>query len=344
MTPQRGRPPRLDDVARVAGVSHQTVSRVVNGLPNVSAATQARVEEAIEQLGYRRNRAARELVTGRSNVIGLLTPWTHHFGPAGSMLAAETAARKAGYAVSVRSAEDASQDSMDDAVEHFLSLGVEAVVMIAPEREWLVAAEQISTTVPVVLMNADVATPGERLGSVAMDNTAAGRRVAAYLAELGHRDVTHIAGPLDSYEAAGRQRGWESGLQVRGLPRRPVLHGDWTAAGGAAAATQLIEAGLPTAVFAANDQMALGLMWALGQAGVSVPGDVSVVGFDDVPEAPFYGPGLTTIRQDFATLGTECIDILEQMLAGGAAKAVNVRPELVVRASTGPPASRPTSA
>ena len=149
------RPPGMHDVARAAGVSHQTVSRVLNGHRNVRPATKARVERAIAELGYRRNAAARSLVTRRSGVIGVLTPRTDLYGPTSTMIAVEVAAREAGYFVSLASVADSSAAALDATVEHFKDQAVEAVVLIAPEREWLAAARIVANDLPVVTMSAD---------------------------------------------------------------------------------------------------------------------------------------------------------------------------------------------
>jgi DNA-binding LacI/PurR family transcriptional regulator len=158
-----------------------------------------------------------------------------------------------------------------------------------------------------------------------------------HLLELGHREIAFVAGPATSPEAAARQRAWRDELTRAGLPAVRTYRGDWSSASGYEAGRRIIADGVPTAVFAANDQMALGLLSALAEAGLAVPVDVSVAGFDDVPEAAYFAPALTTVRQDFDALAARCVGVLEQMLRGEPAKSVRIRPELVVRASTAPP-------
>jgi DNA-binding LacI/PurR family transcriptional regulator len=324
----------MHDVARAARVSHQTVSRVLNDHPHVRPATRERVQRAIAELGYRRNAAARSLVTRRSGVIGVLTPRTHLYGPTSSMLAIEVAARDAGYFVSLASVADTSAAALGAAVEHFKDHAAEAVVLIAPEREWLAAARIVSADIPVVTMCADFRIARPSLVSVAMDNRAGARLVTSHLLQLGHREIAFVAGPVTSPEATARQRSWQDVLRRAGLAAGRVYQGDWSSASGYASGRRIVADGVPTAVFAANDQMALGLLSALAEGGLDVPGDVSVAGFDDVPDAAYFTPALTTVQQDFAALAARCVAVLAQILRGEAAKSVRIRPELVVRAST----------
>jgi DNA-binding LacI/PurR family transcriptional regulator len=328
------RPPGMHDVARAAKVSHQTVSRVLNDHPHVRPTTRERVQRAIAELGYRRNAAARSLVTRRSGVIGVLTPRTHLYGPTSSMIAVEVAAREAGYFVSLASVADTSAAALGAAVEHFKDQAAEAVVLIAPEREWLAAARIVSADIPVVTLCADFRVARPSLVSVAMDNRAGARLATSHLLRLGHRDIAFVSGPVTSPEATARQRSWRDEVRRAGLAADRVYPGDWSSASGYTAGQRIVADGVPTAVFAANDQMALGLLSALAEAGLDVPGDVSVAGFDDVPDAAYFTPALTTVQQDFAALASRCVTVLEQILRGEAAKSVRIRPELVVRAST----------
>ena len=324
----------MHDVARVAQVSHQTVSRVLNDHPHVRPDTKERVRQAIAELGYRRNAAARSLVTRRSGVIGVLTPRTELYGPTSSMIAVEVAAREAGYFVSLASVADTSAAALGDAVEHFKDQATEAVVLIAPEREWLAAAGIVAADMPVVTMCADFRPARPSLATVALDNRSGARLVMRHLLELGHRDIAFVAGPPTSPEATARQRAWRDELHAAKLPAARAYAGDWSSASGFVAGRQLIADGVPTAVFAANDQMALGVLSALAEAGFDVPGDVSVAGFDDVPDSAYFTPALTTVRQDFAALASRCVVVLERLLSGGSATSVRIRPDLVVRSST----------
>jgi DNA-binding LacI/PurR family transcriptional regulator len=211
------RPPGMHDVARAARVSHQTVSRVLNDHPHVRPATRERVQRAIAELGYRRNAAARSLVTRRSGVIGVLTPRTGLYGPTSSMIAVEVAAREAGYFVSLASVADTSAAALGAAVEHFKDQAAEAVVLIAPEREFLAAARIVSASIPVVTMCADFRVARPSLVSVAMDNRAGARLATSHLLRLGHREIAFVSGPATSPEATARQRSWQDEVRRAGL-------------------------------------------------------------------------------------------------------------------------------
>jgi DNA-binding LacI/PurR family transcriptional regulator len=190
-------------------------------------------------------------------------------------------------------------------------------------------------------MCADFRSTQPKLASVSTDNEAGGKLATEHLIELGHRSIAIIEGPRTSPEASARLRGWRAAMRRHGLDVDRTFAGDWSSGSGYAAGVRMLEEGLPTAVVAANDQMALGLLRALSEAGVSVPGDVSVTGFDDVPDAAYYVPALTTIRQEFPDLAAKCLDQLERMLVGESGHNVRIRPRIVVRSSTAAPARRP---
>ena len=329
------RAPGMHDVARRAGVSHQTVSRVLNDLPNVRPETRDRVLAAIAELGYRRNSAARTLVTRRSSMIGVLTSGSTLWGPSSALIGVENAARDAGYYVSVASVAGTGTGATET-LEHFVEQGVEGIIVIAPEGALAHAADPFVARVPVVMVAADTApAPGLHITSV--DQETGARLATRHLLELGHRRITHVKGPDPWFDAAARVRGWQHEMRSAGLrPTRP-LTGDWTADSGYEAGRQLLRRPLPTAVFAANDLMALGLTRALHDAGVSVPQQVSIVGFDDMPGAAHFIPGLTTVEQDFQALGRQCIGILLAALTDGADTTQPLAPRLVVRESTAPP-------
>lgn len=323
----------MQDVARAAGVSHQTVSRVLNDLPRVRAETRDRVLAAIAELGYRRNSAARALVTSRSGTIGVLAPRSALYGPVSTLLAVEVAARTAGLFVSLASVQDYDARTVTAALDHFLDQGVEGIIAIAPVLEAVEVATALAAQVPMVLVAAD--TPaGAGYATASVDQELGARLATRHLIELGHTDIGHLSGPLGWLDAAARLRGWRSELRAAGLEERDVLEGGWSASGGAAAGRQWLSEGTPSAVFAGNDLMALGLISALGEAGVHVPGDVSVVGFDDMEGAAHYLPPLTTVRQDLAALGERCVHLLLDVLESRQSTSQMVlEPELVVRGS-----------
>lgn len=326
-----GRTPVMADVAARAGVSYQTVSRVINHHPSVRAETRERVERAISELGYRPNPAARTLVTRQSRTIGVVSASTSYYGPARTLLGLEGAARAAGYSVSVAILSATDRSSMREAVEHLRRQSVDGVVVIAPDDAAAEAVRTLDAAVPLVRVES-----GEEGSSpdVSIDQERGARMATRHLLDLGHATVHHVTGPLDWLEARARVAGWRAELRGAGAAVPELERGDWTPASGYRAGLRLAASPEVTAVFVSNDQMAIGLLRALAEAGRSVPGDVSVVGFDDVPEAGYLTPPLTTLRQDFDDLGRRCLAELLARLAGDSTHQRPVAPALVVRAST----------
>jgi len=326
----------MEDVARVAGVSHQTVSRVLNDFPAIRPETRARVLAAIEELGYRRNTAARALVTRRSGRIGVITADMNHFGPASIMLGLESASRAAGYGLSLAGLPEISATSLRQAVDQVLDQAVEAVVMVVAHQEALRLAQSLHIGVPLVVVEGDLSATPLTAG---VDQIAGARLAINHLLDLGHRTVVHLPGPADWLEAAARREGWRMALEERGaVVPELMVEGDWTSRSGYQSTRAMLARSAPTAVFAANDQMALGLLLAIHEAGLRVPEDVSVVGFDDVPESGYYTPPLTTVRQDFPELGKHVMSLVLRVLAGELnASEPLVQPQLIVRSSTAVP-------
>ncbi len=340
------RRPGLHDVARLAGVSHQTVSRVINDQPNVRPETRERVLEAIERVGYRRNVAARALATSRTNTVGLLMQGEPSFGPSSTMLAVTQAARESGLYVSLAVVGETSQEATAAVMDHFQEQGVEGIVVIAPESEVTDVARATATpAVPVVVVAAGE-QPTSGLYVAAVDQQLGAALATRHLLELGHRDVIHVAGPLNWHDASERVLGWQQERSRWDLPPLQPVLADWTPGSGYEAGRRLLAAAasdpreMPTAIFAANDQLALGLLCAFDQAGLDVPGRVSVVGFDDVEGAGYFSPPLTTIRQPFEALGQACISLLLNPDRTGSVEGrgiAQVPPALVVRATTSAP-------
>ncbi|GAA1302990.1 LacI family transcriptional regulator [Planotetraspora silvatica] len=333
-----GRPPVMADVAKAAGVSHQTVSRVLNDHPNVRAETRSRVLEAIDRLGYRRNMVARALVTRHSRTLGVVSFDTILYGPASTVYGIEQAARDAGYFVSIVSLRTIDRAGMRDAVNYLIEQGVDGIVVVAPQRSAASALEDLSPGIPIV------AVEGGHTGQVpvvCVDQAEGARLATAHLLELGHETVWHIGGPQDWLEAEGRIEGWRDVLTAAGRKIPDVLPGDWSPRSGYTAGRHL--AGMAdqiSAVFVANDQMALGVLRAFTEEGVRVPDQISIVGFDDIPESEFFSPPLTTVRQDFGAVGRHSIDVLLGQIEEGAAEVLErfvVPPDLVVRGSSAPP-------
>lgn len=333
----RARPPGMYDVARLAGVSHQTVSRVINGHPNVAPDTRRRVEAAIAELRYRRNVAARTLVTRHSNTIGVITGVSVEWGPSMALVGVEQAARDAGFYVSVAGLDTIEPGGVRDVIGHFTDQGVEGVVVIAPEAAMAHMAEPFVTGVPVVMVAAGV-DPAPGVQVTAIDQQRGARLATGHLADLGHTRIGHVAGPEPWFDAIERVNGWRAELTDRHLRPGPLLRGDWTAESGYRLGRQLLRRGHPpTAVFVANDLMALGFIRAMFEAGVRVPQDISVVGFDDIPGVSHTVPRLTTVRQDLNRLGRQCIDMLLARLSDADTVFPLVPPDLVLRESTRPP-------
>jgi DNA-binding LacI/PurR family transcriptional regulator len=338
MEPNVVRGPAMTDVAKLAGVSHQTVSRVLNDHPNVREQTRLRVRAAIAELGYRPNRAARALVTGRSQLLGVVAQNSTLYGPASLLAAFEQAAAQAGFAVSVGSVGRLDRESIAGAVERHLDQRVAGLVVIAPVASADDALEAIPAGVPLVTIDGD---PGRPHAMVTVDQAAGARAATRHLLEAGHRTVWHVCGPEEWYDAAWRVEGWRSALAEAGAEVPPVVNGDWSAASGYAAGQMLARMPEVTAVFAANDHQALGLLRAFSERGRRVPQDVSVVGFDDVPEAAYFVPPLTTIRPDFAAVGRSGLDLLLRQIVGEsspAADRITIAPTLIRRKSVSAPA------
>jgi DNA-binding LacI/PurR family transcriptional regulator len=332
--PQRAA--RLTDVARLAGVSHQTVSRVLNGHPNVRETTRLRVQAAMAEVGYRPNRAARALVTGATQTIGVVTQATPLFGPVRLRAALELAASDAGLDVSTVSVRDVDRESVTAAVERHLDQRVDGIVVIVPVASAQAALDGLDADVPLVAIDGD---PSRMSGLVTVDQVEGGRLATQLLLDSGHTTVWHVSGPPDWFDSAGRIEGWRTTLEAAGREVPPIIAADWTSQAGYRAGQMLAKMPEATAVFAANDHLALGIIKALGDLGHAVPERLSLVGFDDIPEAAYLTPALTTIRPDFAEVAQRAVDaIVTWRSHGGAAPRVPaVPPTLVVRDSVAPP-------
>jgi DNA-binding LacI/PurR family transcriptional regulator len=326
----------MADVARAAGVSNQTVSRVLNGSASVSAETRERVVRAVEDLDYRPNSMARALVTGRSRRLGVVSFDTTLYGPASTLFGIERAAHSEGYFVSIASVTSLDRDSVLSAVEQLRAQGVDGVLLITPQETAVEALLHLPRDMPVVAVEAG---PKEAVPVVAVDQVAGAAAATRHLLELGHRTVWHVAGPADWLEARQRIQGWMAALEKAGADVPPLLSGDWSAQSGYELGRRLATVRDVTAIFAANDQMALGILRALHESGREVPRDLSVVGFDDIPEARFFTPPLTTVRQDFNEVGRQSLMLLlgEIEAPQRSSERVVVPPEFKLRESTAAP-------
>ncbi|WP_086801197.1 LacI family DNA-binding transcriptional regulator [Streptomyces caniscabiei] len=342
MTPAEGRAgpapvPRSADVARLAGVSRKTVSRVFNDEPYVSEEARRRVLAAAEELGYRLNHAARALASGRSRSLGVVALGTAGYGTASLLVHIEQAARDAGYALRVVNTPDGDPAGIAGAVESLLEQGVDGVVVSEPVVKGEVP---LRVDVPVLFLGAPPSFDARRTVSVSVGAHELSRAATEHLLGLGHTTVHHLAGPRQWYATEDRIAGWRAALAARDAHEPPLLNGDWSAASGYAAGGALAADDSVTAVFAAGDEMAIGLIHALREAGRRVPEDISVVGFDGNPVFAYVSPPLTTVRQPFAAAASEGIRLLVHAIDHpGTAPPQPAEPpvELIVRGSTAPP-------
>ncbi|MBT2234513.1 LacI family DNA-binding transcriptional regulator [Nonomuraea sp. NEAU-A123] len=334
----RTRPAVLGDVAALAGVSAMTVSRVLNAPDRVRAETRERVLAAVRELDYWPNSAARQLVTGRSGVLGVVSIDTTLYGPASTLYCIEQAARLAGYTVSIASLSLLNRKSIEEGVHRLRTQSVDGVVIVAPHESAVDGLRYLPPDLPVVAVDAgkDVPVP-----VVMVDQRAGAARATRHLLSLGHETVWHVSGPVDWIDASGRIEGWRGALEAEDRPVPELLRGDWSPRSGYLHGRRLAADPSVTAVFVGNDQMALGVLRAMREAGRRVPEEVSVIGFDDIPEAAYYWPPLTTVRQDFREVGRSAFHLLLDRMAGAGKETQRlVEPELVVRESTGPSHTR----
>ncbi|RSM55936.1 LacI family transcriptional regulator [Amycolatopsis sp. WAC 01376] len=334
---RNGRGPSMADVAREAGVSGQTVSRVANGRTNVDEATRERVLAAMRRVGYRPNSAARALRNGRFRSIGVIISALATFGNSRTLDAVASAAAGEGFSIILMPVTRPSQGEVSGAFSRLDEQAVDGVIILIEQHELDQSEIELPHGLPVVVIDA-----GGRRDHPVVDFDQASGAIAAtrHLLDLGHETVWHVAGPPESYAAERRRKSWQETLEADGREVPPPLTGDWSSRSGYEHGVRLAGDPAVTAVFVANDQMALGLLRAMHEQGRSVPGDVSVVGFDDMDEAAHFWPPLTTVRQSFDEVGNRAVAaLLAEISDGAAAGAISVPTELVVRSSTAPPRS-----
>ncbi len=334
------KPATIYDVAKLAGVSHQTVSRFIKGYQGIRPATREKVVSALDQLGYRPNLTARSLKSGRSHRIAALTHEINQIGPSRIVQGASMAARQAGYLLDIIALDMGDPAAIQDALDLAAQLDVAGVLALASTDELAEAFQHTDFRVPVVF----AAEVSDSVAGHPSELTSAGfPALITHLRSLGHERILHIAGPTTWSAARNRTQAFESTLRANGLLAVGNLSGDWSASSGYRAIRDAPHLFGATAVVASNDQMALGAILALTEAGLRVPDDVSVTGIDDIPEAAFFRPPLTTLRLDFEEAGAIAVDKLLSSIEK------NPRPTsdsprmapLIVRESTGPaPSSR----
>lgn len=328
--------PSIRQVAEMAGVSHMTVSRVLNGHSSIRESTREKVLAAVDELGYRPNTAARALATQRTMRIGAIVESELEFGPASALRAIHRAARGRGYSVASYALDDEEAGaSVGQAVAHLESLGIDALCLVTPRSSSVVALRAERPDLPVLVVKPE---KEDELLRVCIDQQLGATMVVDHLAALGHRDILHVTGPLEWLDARARERALRARARSWGMTERPIVPGDWTADFGYDFAVGLQRMPDYTAIAAGNDQMALGIVHGLHDRGIRVPEDLSVVGFDDAPFSRHSIPPLTTVRQPFGLLGAAVVDVLIAAVDGRAIpQRTKIPPELVVRLSSAKP-------
>ncbi|HEY0188145.1 MAG TPA: LacI family DNA-binding transcriptional regulator [Cellulomonas sp.] len=324
----------MADVARLAGVSKQTVSRVINDHPSVSDRTRAAVELAIANLDYRPNAVARQLATRDALNVGVVCANLTLFGPAQIVQGIETAARARGYHTTISGMSSTDADGADD-LDHFFGQTFDALILVDVDEQLHLEGRRTPRAGHVV--SAPLGSDSEGVWN---DHRAAVQEATEHLIGLGHRRIAHVSGPRQWPSAREREQGWRHALDAAGLPAGPLLSSDWSARSGYEAGVRLRDDPGVTAVVAANDNVALGLVSAFCDAGLDVPGDISVVGYDDNPDSTYFRPPLTTVACDFRTMGARYIEALDLRLGGAPAHPTPPLTHLVVRSSTASPPER----
>lgn len=320
------------DVARLAGVSAQTVSRVARGEANVAQHTREKVLTAMASVQYRPNRAARALRTGRFGVIGLLTQHIWRTGEAYTSDGVVDEAAKLGYSVSLVQVHNPMSADVHQAVARLSQQEIDGLVIV---QAGLASSEHLALPEGLAVASADLGSNAYPL--VVSDHQQGVRAAVHHLLALGHPTVHHITGASDSRSAHRRQRLWEDALREAGAPIPAPIPGDWTAHSGYEAGIRIADRREVSAVFAANDEVALGLIRAFTERGIGVPDEISVVGYDGIELAEFSAPPLTTVRQDFHRVGTAMVQLIHQQLTSELTTSQVIVPtELIVRSSTGP--------
>ncbi|MFG3017913.1 LacI family DNA-binding transcriptional regulator [Streptomyces sp. NPDC048254] len=330
-----GTRPVMDDVAQLAGVSKQTVSRVLNDHPAVRPETREAVQNAMRSLGYLPSRSARSLASGKTRLLGVISFDAARYGPASALTAINAAAQEAGYLVSSIAVDTADRDTVVHAAARLTAEGADGVIAITAQKHMGKALAQARLDTPLVVLENDL-EDGTPL--VTADSRTGARKAVEHLLSLGHATVHHIAGPTGWTSADRRADSWRATLKAAGAEVPAPLIGDWSADSGYDLGRRLAEHPGVTAVFASNDQMALGVLRAFHEAGRPVPDEVSVVGYDDIPEAAHLLPPLTTVRTDFTEIGTRALRLLLDRIDGAPVPETEtvIPVELIIRRSTGP--------
>lgn len=324
----------------MCGVSVQTVSRVINRRPDVSPETRTAVEAAIAAVGFQPSAVARSLVQQRSYTLGVIAAGLRYFGVAQTLNGITEESEASGYALLLKEVASSGEVDVLPVIDFLMAHRVEGIIVAAPDLGEADMRGQLPRSAPpIVFLKSE---PSPEYSTILIDNYGGGRQATDHLVALGRRRIGHLAGPQEWHEARDRQQGWRDALRDAGLEPGPVVAGNWSSESGATGMAALLDRDPDLdAVFAANDQMALGAMSQLHARGIAIPGQVAVVGFDGLEEADFFTPSLTTVRQPLRELGKLAVRELLATIQGDASTrsvhALTLATELVVRASAPSP-------
>ncbi len=337
-------PVTLRDVARLASVSTKTVSRVVNNQGEISQTTRQRVQTAIEQLGYRPNILARSLVSQRSNSLAVVASGVEYYGPSHTLVGIEQQCYELGYSLLLSLLPRPDDTNVSPVLDAFIARRVDGIIWAVPEignnRTWI-QPDLLQHLPPIVFLSME---PRPGLSVVAVDNRAGAAQAIQHLIDQGRRKIGVITGPLDWWEARERCAGCRDTLQQAGLEIVPsrMVEGDWSASSGERGMRKLL-AHHPDldAVFACNDQMALGALGVAHQLGRRIPQDTAIVGFDNIPESAHFWPSLTTVQQQLVDAGCIAVQVLQKLIEAKRQSRDHSEPmatllptQLIVRASS----------
>jgi LacI family transcriptional regulator len=333
----------IKDVAQAAGVSTQTVSRVINKFSYVSEETRQRVEAVVEQLDYHPSTLARSLIQQRSYTLGVVTFGLKYIGPSRTLNGIADKADELGYMLLMKELDHFDSNRIDEVIDSLLARQVDGILWAAPEvgdnHGWIdERLEKIPVPVLFLAMQ-----PREGIPSVATDNFQGAVMAIRHLLECGRKKIGHISGPLDWWEARERKRGWRETLKSAGfdVSEQGCVEGNWSPSSGEQAFIQLLES-FPDmdAVFVANDQMALSVLREACRQGIKIPEQLAVVGFDNIPESAYFYPSLTTISQDLQLLGGQALQSVVEVIQARQgdqsviAQSKFIQPTLIVRESS----------
>lgn len=334
----------IREVASVAGVSTQTVSRVINERPDVSPETRRKVQEVIKALSYQPSALARSLISQRSYTLGVATAGLRHIGPSRTLSGITYAAEESGYSILLKELPNYGTEDVEPIFQAFLSHHVDGIIWAVSEvgenRKWL-NNPPADIEVPIVFITME---PRDNLSVVTIDNYLGGRMAMSHLFEQGYRKIGHISGPLEWWEARQRMAAWKDALTEAGLDPDDshCVEGNWSSASGALAIEKLYDQ-YPDmdSIFVANDQMALSVLQYFAEKKICIPKEIGIVGFDNIAESAFFSPALTTVQQDQHHVAkvavAQVIKIIEsgrQGLDSVDLKPIIIPPTLIVRQSS----------